>query len=673
MWKRTFALYAHPCHHKATKPRGQWLRPSKPKHTKLDQHTRKQTGMSKFEHTPSRRPLDTKRFNPESVVNTRGTSGYAMQWWHHQRTLIPNVVPDNWTPPVPRQVVGIIFAVVAVMIILFGHIFEYFRRHKQRYVRMAFHTLATEVLKVGLISTFITFFDGSLGISGSVFVIMEWTYFVLFFMNSFYLLLSVTMIFSFQATEQRWMTWETHLPPIDLASHEEPPGSKRIMYKARRVFRRQVKQLPMLRSDVSHDDVRFTTYVQCMQRGLSLELFTFRWQAWVVLAVLFSLSSMRQLFLPIEADNPTTEDRLLNIISYLVLVGYIPMALFIFVCYRIRNGLEAYLTATLEELDARDERDGDEWGVVVDAIAPQISVESAKKSYATMPDPESYIVTGKRDVTLLLMQIFSLTQQLYLGNFLVGMGYDTISRIKGWAVLLVPLASIPVVIYYFAMPFIMQPLTLLTCLGPQLCLPLVYGIAENPKCDVIPSVQDTTFEQLESLVWRAAALATNNNNGNLNGTNRDSSNKYDGPTTTIGSPGSANSLEMPLVGPAASSASSPIASPRRARNGFLSPEQEHLLSASNLSESDVRRLQLQLELQRNTISAKDNIIATLHGKIDKYKTLLHRQRTTEWIAGGSSMLRRGAVAATATSPTAAASDPPTPTRRRTDDGSPLRG
>eukprot|EP00760_Papus_ankaliazontas_P022022 PhM_4_TR18785/c1_g2_i9/m.21536 len=25
-----------------------------------------------------------------------------MQWWHHQRTLIPNVAPDDWTPPVPR-------------------------------------------------------------------------------------------------------------------------------------------------------------------------------------------------------------------------------------------------------------------------------------------------------------------------------------------------------------------------------------------------------------------------------------------------------------------------------------------------------------------------------------------------------------------------------------------
>ncbi|KAK7201597.1 hypothetical protein NESM_000224100 [Novymonas esmeraldas] len=96
------SLLALKSQHKNVLRRG---RPHMYAYRELNRWQREAQGISKWDQSHSHRPQPyVERFNPESVGLTRGTSSYAWKWWHTQYPWLPNVAPDDYTPPTPRGI-----------------------------------------------------------------------------------------------------------------------------------------------------------------------------------------------------------------------------------------------------------------------------------------------------------------------------------------------------------------------------------------------------------------------------------------------------------------------------------------------------------------------------------------------------------------------------------------
>lgn len=48
---------------------------------------------------PIRRQPKRHRFNPEGVLNTKGTTSSAWKWTHLKQSFLPNIAPKGWRPP----------------------------------------------------------------------------------------------------------------------------------------------------------------------------------------------------------------------------------------------------------------------------------------------------------------------------------------------------------------------------------------------------------------------------------------------------------------------------------------------------------------------------------------------------------------------------------------------
>ena len=243
--------------------------------------------------------------------------------------------------------------------------------------------------------------------------------------------------------------------------------------------------------------VSFSKYLYDRLRHTTISFIDITWQSWLSLIVSSSLNSLRLYMLPGNlqskpASELTYQDRVNDHLSFIFLIGYLPMTIFLFFfVLQVRKFYEYVQVvkqqpttgehsrgpsirgrhssqALLAEMTLLDE-EGRVW-LPPQQLAGEVTGDR-------FHDPSRYLLRANRAFTLHALKIPALLIQFYFAMFIVGvwgelsMGFGTLQ------IVLVPLALLPLIVVIVCLPFCIFVVTVLTSIGLRIDCKVVRATA----------------------------------------------------------------------------------------------------------------------------------------------------------------------------------------------------
>lgn len=227
----------------------------------------------------------------------------------------------------------------------------------------------------------------------------------------------------------------------------------------------------------SSNGVRFSQYLSKVIRRNVFSMTSVNWVSWICLATVVVVNGLRaEASMKLSLIN--TEDvsgqlndwqRFVNYFSFVLLVGYVAMgiflALFVTLIRRLDNFLEGTRSSAVQAAAVATSRRA-LYGA--NASAPLAGGETTV-TIDSLDDPRSYLFRRSLDATLELVQATMLITQWYFATFVLGFVYQLIFLVSlPYSVPVLVLGVVPIVVPMIFTPRLLLVVTILGSLGTNL-------------------------------------------------------------------------------------------------------------------------------------------------------------------------------------------------------------
>eukprot|EP00760_Papus_ankaliazontas_P013394 PhM_4_TR15705/c0_g1_i1/m.84948 len=361
----------------------------------------------------------------------------------------------------PRESAAIFVFVITLSIVL-EKMFHYLRHNHHRYIRLIFAQVSEELQSVGLISLAIMFFASSIvsALPDNWFLLFEWTHMVLFFMMMFFVMGVIFIVAYLQRVMRGWEKMENDLVKEETEGATASDATRtsvlnnfsrtRGFVRTRNVFQRHLKiRYDNRLSEEALKKISFAMYLTFQTQTAVVKFVEITWQTWVSLIGAAVVNSVREYALPgklqsKDADEYSSGDRLLNLITFDVIMGYIPLVVLCVTTYMIKKKNDAFL----DEAEL--------------SVKRQQSRSDMNELVADLKTPADAFFRRNELLTTHLVKIPVILLEFYFSAFIMGLLYSAAVHISEYRYLIFPLTVTPPLLSIILMPTALMNLTMLT-------------------------------------------------------------------------------------------------------------------------------------------------------------------------------------------------------------------
>lgn len=332
---------------------------------------------------------------------------------------------------------------------------------KAKYFQVMFSTVNQEVMIVGVLVLVLMFAENLYDWPNRWVLIFKWSMMCLFFMVISFILLILLILFVVQRSDSSWSTFETER----MDAESEKFSDREMKYKAS--FFRFLGALKVYGYNANMG-IRYSTYLSKLMRKNVVALTDLTWVSWVCLATVVVLNALRtEAFRRLSEhndenldDDHTTNQRLLLYLSFVGIVGYGILALFIIMYKMLSYRLTQFLAMTESSTGASSLQQR--------LLDNGSSSARATNAVDNLDDSRAFLFRRSLEVTLEMLQILLLALLWYISTFVLSFSYPIVNSLRDYAAPIIIAAVMPIVIVMFLMPWTLMLITILGSLGNNL-------------------------------------------------------------------------------------------------------------------------------------------------------------------------------------------------------------
>jgi hypothetical protein len=329
-----------------------------------------------------------------------------------------------------------------------------------KYFRVMFQAVNQEVMIVGLLVLSCSFAQTVYSWPDRWILIFQWAMMVLFFMAIFFVSLVMFVLGAVNFTSKRWLLFE-----VEKMDSGESLSGREAQYKL--AFIRFQSALQAFGYDSSMG-IRFSEYLAKLMRRNIVSLTDLTWVCWVCLATLVILNTLRseatrqlsQIGDENLEDEQTDGQRVLQYLSFILVIGYGVLLLFLIIHHTLSRRLDNFLSKQKrpdneQAMTAMSSHDhGGEQGLI---------------TRDDLEDSTAHLFRRSREATMELLQVIILSLEWFTATFFLSFSNEIVTYL-GWyaAAPLFLLAALPAIIFSVMLPWTLTVITLLSSLGTNL-------------------------------------------------------------------------------------------------------------------------------------------------------------------------------------------------------------
>jgi hypothetical protein len=345
---------------------------------------------------------------------------------------------------------------------------------ENKYLRVMFNAVAQEVMIVGVLILALLFTQTVYTWPVLWVFMFKWSMMCLFLMIVLFIIEIMVLLYIARRSADSWGVFESTLMDtqgVSLSGWQE--HYKHSSYKFLQALRAYGYE--------AGNGVRFSHYLSKMVRRNVFSMTEIKWVAWVVLATVAVLNGLRAeaaMKLSLIGDENVDDElsdwqRFINYFTFVVLVGYVALALFIAVFVMLLRRLDAFLEGTRSAQRASSPPPASTATVVGAEVV--ISID-------TLDDPRSYLFRHSLDATMELIQTLLLVVQWYTATFVLGFMYQCVMVVDlAYGIPVLVAGAIPFFVPMFLMPRLLLTVTILGSLGTNLDEYAVQALIKSAK------------------------------------------------------------------------------------------------------------------------------------------------------------------------------------------------
>eukprot|EP00744_Colponema_vietnamica_P019122 GILI01027041.1.p1 GENE.GILI01027041.1~~GILI01027041.1.p1 ORF type:complete len:306 (-),score=41.76 GILI01027041.1:66-941(-) len=210
--------------------------------------------------------------------------------------------------------------------------------------------------------------------------------------------------------------------------------------------------------------IKYSTYLSKLMRKNVVSLTDLTWVSWLCLATFVVLNALRtEAFRRLSEyrdenldDDYTIGQRLILYLSFIVIIGYGVLVLFLIMHKILSNRLTQFLAMT------ENSSGGGAGGIQARLL------DGGARAADSLDDSRAYLFRRSLEVTLEMLQILLLALLWYVSTFVLSFSYPIVNSMPDYAAPIIVAAILPVVIVMILMPWTLMLITILGSLGNNL-------------------------------------------------------------------------------------------------------------------------------------------------------------------------------------------------------------
>lgn len=330
---------------------------------------------------------------------------------------------------------------------------------QNKYFRVMFDAINQEVMIVGLLVLACAFAQTVYDWPSRWVLIFQWAMMVLFFMAIFFVCLVSYVLAAVNFTTKRWLLFE-----IERMDSGQELSGRELQYKL--AFNRFQNALQAFGYDASMG-IRFSEYLAKLMRRNIVALTDLTWVCWVCLATLVILNTLRsegtrrlsQLGDENLENAQTANQRVVQYLSFIVVIGYGILATFLTMHFLLSRRLNEFLNSNRAGGDGPNGANA----------RPHGGAEQGLLTRDDLEDSKAHLFRRSREATTEMLQVVILALEWYTATFFLSFSNEIVTNL-GWGIA-VPLfiaAALPAIVFSVVIPWTLTIITLLSSLGTNL-------------------------------------------------------------------------------------------------------------------------------------------------------------------------------------------------------------
>lgn len=318
-------------------------------------------------------------------------------------------------------------------------LFAALRRRPEKFFHTVFESIIEECMLVGILTMILIFISSAGSLEGSWNIMISNSVLVLLYMVvAFALYATITIFWTLRtlSSEKKFERSRMDVDPL-LTSTEQ-------LHKECRNFFRASVRINKL-TDPSYADVLFMDYIQERSAATLANIYDLSWKSWGVLA-LFVVGNVIRTRSVISSDTSKAQGIVLNISTFIAIMGVFPVALFLISHWVIRLRLVSLV---------RKQTDAD------------VNV-----------DTSHVLFFSSVDVTAAVFSVIILLLEWYIAMFFLNMANQAFEEFGPVAVIVVVAALVPPLVFLYFLPWTVINITILSSLGKNIDKDLVQKLRD---------------------------------------------------------------------------------------------------------------------------------------------------------------------------------------------------
>ena len=235
--------------------------------------------------------------------------------------------------------------------------------------------------------------------------------------------------------------------------------------------------------------VSFVGYLRMRCQGTVVKFTDITWQCWLSLVFVAAANSVRLFLLPgrfqsRDISTLSTDDRVLNTVTYIFIIGWVPMTVYLVGLAMLYRNFSRYLqrlkTSSYHEQQGGHQTAGsggehDPHGHGGPSASPTKAngvwlppKQLTAHLMGTYDDPSFYLLRSNRSFTLHILKVPILCTELYFAIFIGSMWGEISSTFGVKQLIVLPVALLPIVVILLSAPLAIGVTSVLTSLGSRL-------------------------------------------------------------------------------------------------------------------------------------------------------------------------------------------------------------
>lgn len=360
----------------------------------------------------------------------------------------------------------VIFACVAVVSSMLEFGIDSGATIRQKYFRVMFAALNQEIMIVGILVIALTFAESVYDWPTKWILFFKWAMMTLFLMVISFILLILIMLFVVRRADSSWSHFEV----------ERMDGAVSLSTRERQYkdgFNRFQTTLGAFGYNAGMG-IRFSEYLSKLMRKNVVALTDLNWVSWICLATVVVINALRtEGFRQLSEyndenvdDTPEPWRRVVNYLSFPLVVGYGALAGFLAMYILLHRRLNAFLAASETRGDASE------------AI---LSTRRTANQMDNLDDSRSFLFRHSLEVTLEMLQVVLLTFEWYFSTFLLTYAFPLAENMGLTSIPIFVAAVIPLIVVFALLPWLLMMITVLSSSGNNLDEATVQSIVRRSK------------------------------------------------------------------------------------------------------------------------------------------------------------------------------------------------